>query len=247
MSGKTSERGGERPGARAAGAVASAEDPSVLVPRERRFVDRNDAGRRLAAKLGRVRGERPVVLGIPRGGVPVAAEVARALGAPLDVAVVCKLGAPQNRELAVGALAEGGVQVLSGRTARAALGISDAALQALLARAQRELSAQLRRYRGVRSPVGLGGRTAILVDDGLATGHSARAALRSLRRRGAARVVLAVPVAAPESVRALRAEADEVVCVHMPAEMCAVGLWYEDFSPTPDAEVAALLERGPNA
>jgi len=172
--------------------------------------------------------------------MPVAAEVARALDAPLDVAVVCKIGAPHNRELAVGALGEGGVHVVSGHTARA-LGISDAGMHALIAGGERQLAEGLRRYRGGRPAAALTGRTVILVDDGLATGRSARAAVCSLRRRGAARVVLAVPVAAPESVDALRPHVEEIVCVEMPAEMWAVGLWYEDFRPPADEELAALL------
>jgi len=198
--------------------------------------------------LEQFRGEQPVVVGIPRGGVPVAAEVARALGAPLDVAVVRKIGAPLNPEFAIGALAEGGVHVLSERAVRA-LGLSDVGLRALIAHVEHELAERLRRYRGARgaggrgarAPAELSGRTVILVDDGLATGRSAQAAVRSLRRRGAARVILAVPVASPEAVATLRGEADEVVCVEMPADLWAVGYWYEDFSPTADQEVAALL------
>ncbi len=207
------------------------------------FKDRHDAGRRLAALLEQSRREHPVVVGIPRGGVPVAAEVARALDAPLDVAVVRKIGAPQNPEYAIGALAEGGVHVLSEDAVRA-LKLTEGERAALIARVEGELEQRLRRYRGDRAPIELTGRTAILVDDGLATGRSALAAVRSLRRRGAARVVLAVPVAARESARLLGGEADEVVCVEMPADLWAVGYWYRDFSPTTDAEVAALLAAG---
>ena len=225
---------------RRTGAVTSPDDPPLLALSGVRFKDRQDAGRRLAALLERFRDEQPVIIGIPRGGVPVAAEVARALDAPLDVAVVRKIGAPQNPEYAIGALAEGGVHVLSNETARA-IGLSDAEVQALIARVGSELSERTRRYRGSRAPAELTGRTAILVDDGLATGRSARAAIRSLRERGAARVILAVPVAAPESVEALRDEADEIVCVEMPEDLWAVGVWYEDFQPTTDEEVAALL------
>ncbi|MGP0100824.1 MAG: phosphoribosyltransferase family protein [Solirubrobacteraceae bacterium] len=204
------------------------------------FKDRRDAGRRLAEQLEPFRVEQPVVVGIPRGGVPVAAEVARALGAPLDVAVVRKIGAPQNPEFAIGALAEGGVHVLSQPVVHAT-GLSDAGLRALIADVERELGERVDRYRGSREPVDIAGRTVILVDDGLATGRSALAAVISLRKRGAGRVILAVPVAAPTSVEALRAEADEVVCVEMPDDLWAVGLWYDDFSPTSDEEVAALL------
>ncbi len=222
------------------GAVTSLEDPPLLAPDGIVFRDRRDAGRRLAERLEPFRAEHPVVVGIPRGGVPVAAEVARALGAPLDVAVVRKIGAPQNPEFAMGALAEGGVHVLSAKVVRAA-GLSDAELRALIGDVERELAERVARYRGSRDPVEIAGRTVILVDDGLATGRSALAAVISLRKRGAARVILAVPVAAPASVEALRAEADEVVCVETPADLWAVGLWYEDFSQTADEEVAALL------
>lgn len=213
----------------------------MLVSDATRFRDRHDAGRRLAVLLERFRGEHPVIVGIPRGGVPVAAEVARALGAPLDVTVVRKIGAPQNPEFAIGALAEGGVHLLSDQLVRA-LGLSEIELQRLLEQAERELMRRLTRYRGPREPASLRGRTAILVDDGLATGRSALAAVQALRKRGASRVILAVPVAAPESVEALRGDADEVVCVSAPAELWAVGYWYEDFGPTSDEEVAELLD-----
>jgi predicted phosphoribosyltransferase/dienelactone hydrolase len=194
--------------------------------------------------LERLRDERPVVVGIPRGGVPVAAEVACALGAPLDVTVVRKIGAPQNPEYAIGALAEGGVCVLSDEAVRATR-MSDRELDALAAHAEDELLRRLSRYRGARAPTALRGRTAVLVDDGLATGRSALAAVQSLRGRGASRVILAVPVAAPESAQLLRRYADEVVCIYEPADLWAVGYWYEDFRPTSDDEVtAALAEHG---
>ncbi len=230
----------KRSGELRTGAVTSLEDPPLLTPDGIVFKDRRDAGRRLAEQLEPFRAEQPVVVGIPRGGVPVAAEVARALGAPLDVAVVRKIGAPQNPEFAIGALAEGGVHVLSEQVVRAT-GLSEEGLRALIEGVERELDERIDRYRGAREPVQIEGRTVILVDDGLATGRSALAAVISLRKRGARRVILAVPVAAPTSVEALRAEADDVVCVEMPADMWAVGLWYEDFSPTSDEEVAALL------
>ncbi len=231
---------------RRTGAVASVDDPALLARSEMRFEDRHHAGRELAALLERFRDEHPVIIGIPRGGVPVAAEVARALGAPLDVAVVRKIGAPQNPEFAVGALAEGGVHVLSSKVLRA-LGLTEVEVRALVAPVERELSERTRRYRGAREPAELTGRTVILVDDGLATGRSAQAALRSLRKRGATRVILAVPVAAPESVRALREEADEIVCVETPEDLWAIGLWYVDFRPTTDEEVAALLAENANS
>lgn len=204
------------------------------------FHDRRDAGRKLAELLESYRGERPVVVGIPRGGVPVAAEVARALEAPLDVTIVRKIGAPQNPEFAIGALAEGGVHVLHDEAVRM-LGLSDASMRARIAETEHELLDGVLRYRGAQAPVELRGRTAIVVDDGLATGSSVLAAIRSLRKRGAARVVLAVPVAASESAKRLRQDADEVVCVEQPDDLWAVGLWYEDFRPTTDEEVVRLL------
>lgn len=223
------------------GAITSLDDPSsLLAPAEQRFRDRHDAGRRLAALLDRFRDTRPIVVGMPRGGVPVAAEVARRLGAPLDVALVRKVGAPENPEYALGAVAEGGVRVISEPTAQA-LGLSATDLAELVDRAERELSDAKRRYRNGREPMPLTGRTVILVDDGLATGRSALAAIRSLRRREAARVILAVPVAAPQSVRALEQEVDDIVCVEMPPDLWGVGLWYDDFAPTSDEEVRALL------
>ena len=224
------------------GAVNSLLDPPFGRPDDGlRFADRHDAGRRLARLLGRFRDEHAVVVGIPRGGVPVAAEVARALGAPLDVVVVRKIGAPDNPEYAIGALAEGGVCIISDEAVRAA-GLKEAELGALVGRTRRELADRLSRYRGDRAPLPVEGRTVLLVDDGLATGRSARAAAQSLRQRGAARVVLAVPVAAPSSAEELHDCVDEVVCVEMPADLWAIGLWYDDFSATSDAEVAMLLE-----
>jgi putative phosphoribosyl transferase len=183
-----------------------------------RFADRHDAGRRLAALLGDFRHENPVVVGIPRGGMPVAAEVARALEAPLDVAVVRKIGAPGNREYAIGALAEGDVSVIGDEAIRA-LGLGAAELDEVVGRAQRELAQRLARYQGKGPRLAIAGRTVLLVDDGLATGRSAQAAARSLRERGATRIILAVPVAAPESVRELRSWVDDVVCVEMPADL----------------------------
>jgi len=205
-----------------------------------RFADRRDAGRRLAALLADLRYENPVVVGIPRGGMPVAAEVARALEAPLDLVVVRKVGAPENPEYAIGALAEGDVVVIDDEAVRQ-LRLDAAELDAVVGRAQRELTERLARYYASRQRLAVAGRTVLLIDDGLATGHSAQAAARSLRQRGAARVILAVPVAAPASARALRKWVDDVVCVEAPANLWAIGLWYEDFSPTSEEEVAALL------
>jgi putative phosphoribosyl transferase len=222
------------------GAVTSLEELLQLAPAAIGFRDRRDGGRRLAAALEQLRDELPVVAGIARGGVAVAAEVARALAAPLEVAVVRKIGAPQNPEYAIGALAEGGVHVVSERVTRS-VGLTEAGLRVLLADAQHQLDERVLRYRGVREPLNITGRLVVLVDDGLATGRSARAAIRSLRRRGAGRVILAVPVAAPAAARALQGEADEVVCLEMPADLWAVGQWYQDFAATSDEEVAALL------
>jgi putative phosphoribosyl transferase len=227
----------------------------------RRFKDRRDAGRRLARLLEGLRDEHPLVVGLPRGGVPVAAEVATALGAPLDVVVVRKIGAPSNPEYGIGALAEGGATVIAEEAVRA-LGIPPEELRALVARAERELAERVARYRGpplpsagptrnagppgpslpAHPPLPVAGGTVIVVDDGLATGRTAQAAARSLRARGAARVILAVPVAAPGSVADMRRDVDEVVCVETPPNLWAVGFWYEDFAPTSDREVTDLLE-----
>ena len=227
----------------ATGTVAAPEDPRQAITAIRRFDDRRDAGRQLAALLGRFRGERPVIVGMPRGGVPVAAEVAKALGAPLDVAVVRKIGAPQNPEFAIGAVAEGGVRLLSGEAA-GPLGLTPAEVRLLYERAEQELSDYVRRYRGSGEPARLDGRTVILVDDGLATGRSAAVALRSLRRRGAKRLILAVPVAASASARALGELADEVLSMELPEDLGAVGYWYDRFAPTSDVEVREALAHG---
>jgi predicted phosphoribosyltransferase len=206
-----------------------------------RFSDRNAAGIELARQLEPYGGRADVlVLGLPRGGVPVAAEVARALGAPLDVFMVRKIGQPGRVELAVGALASGGVRVLNERVIRAA-GIGADELERLAARAGDQLAEAERRYRGDRRSPAVAGRVAILVDDGLATGATMRAAVTALRELGAARVVAAVPVAPPSTCAELSSLVDEMVCVHMPEPFVAVGAWYADFSPTSDAEVKRLL------
>ena len=185
--------------------------------------------------------EDPVVLGLARGGVPVAYEVAKRLGAPLDVLVVRKVGAPGNPEFGIGAIAEGDVRVLNRDIVRHLL-LSVEELEAAVARARAEVDVRVQRYRDGRPPVDVKGRTAIVVDDGLATGGTARAALRAVRARGPRKLVLAVPVGAPESVESLREEADEVICLLQPELMWAVGLWYEHFEPTSDAEIAQLLD-----
>jgi putative phosphoribosyl transferase len=208
-----------------------------------RYRDRTHAGRELASKLLGYAG-RPdvIVLALPRGGVPVAYEVAKALRAPLDVFVVRKLGVPGHEEYAMGAIATGGVRVIDERVVRAA-GLTRADLDAVTAAEQRELERRERQYRGDRAPPNVEGRTAILVDDGLATGSTMRAAVEALREEGAARVVVAVPIAPPETCDAFRDIVDDIVCAQTPEPFYAVGLWYEDFSQTTDDEVRELLER----
>jgi putative phosphoribosyl transferase len=206
------------------------------------FRDRREAGQRLAELLASLRALSPLVLGLPRGGVPVAFEVARALDAPLDILVVRKLGVPFQPELGMGAVGEDGVRVLNAEVVREA-GVTDAQLAAIEARERAEVDQRAARLRGGRPAILLTGRTVIIVDDGLATGATARAAIRVARARGAAQVVLAVPVAPPDTVVALRREADEVVCVETPEPFFAIGGWYADFSPTSDQEVVDLLSR----
>ncbi|MDQ2895945.1 MAG: phosphoribosyltransferase [Actinomycetota bacterium] len=204
------------------------------------FLDRRDAGRRLAARLLPLAHERPLVIALPRGGVPVGFEVARALGAPLDVLAVRKLGAPGNPEFGVGAIAEDGTAVLDADTARR-VGMTEDVLDATVAREARELRRRVERYRGGRPPLDVRGRTVIVVDDGLATGLTDLAAVRALRARGAGRIVVAVSAGARESVALIEREADEVVCLTIPRELFGVGSWYGDFAPVSDAEVLALL------
>ncbi|MBE1877639.1 phosphoribosyltransferase [Myceligenerans pegani] len=206
------------------------------------FDDRTDAGRRLARRLEALRADDVVVLGLPRGGVPVAFEVARELGAPLDVIVVRKLGVPHRPEYAVGAIGEGDVRVLNDEVWRH-VGM-DAEELADVERAERtELSRRVKRFRGEHERIALTDRTALIVDDGMATGATARAACQVARAQGARRVVLAVPVGAADAVRSLRGDADDVVCLAEPARFMAVGQWYGDFGQTQDSEVAELLDR----
>jgi predicted phosphoribosyltransferase len=207
------------------------------------FRDRCAAGRLLASQLARY-AERPdvMVLALPRGGVPIGYEVAQALDAPLDVFVVRKLGLPGHEELAMGAVATGGVRVLNERLVRA-LRIPDGVIDAVAARERAELERRERLYRGDRPPLDVRGRTVILVDDGLATGATMQAAIQALRPQQPARIVVAVPTAAWETCEALKTEADEVVCAVTPDPFYAVGLWYEDFSQTTDDEVPELLAR----
>lgn len=207
------------------------------------FEDRTDAGRQLAAKLAAY-AERPevLVLALPRGGVPVAFEVARALGAPLDIFLVRKLGVPGHEELAMGAIATGGVRILN-TSVVGQLGISQDTVNAVAAEELRELERRERVYRGDRAAPEVRGRTVILVDDGLATGSTMRAALTALRRQKPERLIVAVPVGAPETCAEFQEEADEVVCAQTPRPFRAVGMWYEDFSQTTDEEVHELLEQ----
>ena len=206
------------------------------------FIDRADAGRRLAARLQHLRGDQVVVLGLPRGGVPVAYEVARALDAPLDVIVVRKLGVPFQPELAMGAIGEEGVRIINEEVVSIA-GISASQLDEVEARERTELEVRVRRFRGGRPPIGLEGRIVVVVDDGIATGSTARAACQVARARGAARVVLAVPVAPPDWRGRLGKFADELVCLHTPDPFYAVGQFYDNFTQTSDEEVVACLER----
>lgn len=205
------------------------------------FLDRRDAGRRLAAELLHHAGERPVVVALARGGVPVAVEVARALGAPLEVLAVRKLGAPGNPELGVGAVAEDGTAVLDRRSAEI-LGMNQDMLDATLARESEELRRQVERYREGRASIPVAGRNVIVVDDGLATGLTDLAAVSALRGRGARHIIVAVPVGSSESLSMLAEEADEVLCLEIPRRLFGVGVWYRDFAPVSDEQVLALLD-----
>jgi putative phosphoribosyl transferase len=207
------------------------------------FADRAQAGRRLARRLEYLRGQPVVVLGLPRGGVPVAREVAAALGAPLDVIVVRKLGVPFQPELAMGAVGEDGVRVVDDDVVRMA-GVTDDEVARVEGRERRELERRARRFRGGRARAPLEGRVAVVVDDGIATGSTARAACRAARARGATRVVLAVPVAPPGWVERLGGLADDYVCLGTPASFFAVGQFYDDFSQTTDEQVVARLRDG---
>jgi predicted phosphoribosyltransferase len=206
------------------------------------FADRRYAGRILAAALGRFSGRTDVVvLGLPRGGVPVAYEVADDLSAPLDVFVVRKLGVPGHEELAMGALASGGLCVLN-QDVIANFGIAKESIFRVARTEQRELARRERAYRGGRAPIDVSHKTVILIDDGLATGSTMRAAIQALRQQSPAEIVAAVPVAALAACAELSGEADEMVCAATPQPFHAVGLWYEDFSQISDDEVRELLE-----
>jgi predicted phosphoribosyltransferase len=206
------------------------------------FADRRDAGRQLGRRVAEeVPGPGTIVLGLPRGGVPVAYEVAAALEAPLDVLVVRKLGVPGHEELAMGAIASGGVRVLN-HAIIGSLGLDEEAVREATAREQAELARRERLYRGGRPPPDVAGRIVVLVDDGLATGATMYAAVATVRRGGARRIVVAVPVAAAETCAQLGGRADAIICLHTPKRFRAVGVWYRDFAPTEDEEVRALLD-----
>lgn len=207
------------------------------------YRDRSDAGRHLAASLAHHAGDASLlVLGLPRGGVPVAAEVADALGAPLDVYVVRKLGVPGQRELAMGAIGSGGVRVMNDRVLRAA-GVPAEAIEEVIGEEERELERRELALRGERPPPEVEGQMIVLVDDGIATGSTMRAAIAALQARGAAKLVVAVPIAASETCAELAEEVDEVVCAATPDPVRAISIWYENFEQTTDAEVRELVER----
>lgn len=204
------------------------------------FRDRSDAGRALAAALMHRADDDVIVLALPRGGVPVAFEVATRLAAPLDVFLVRKLGVPGHEELAMGAIASGGVQILN-QPLIASLGVSPGALAAVITREHRELRRRESTYRDGRPPLAVAGRTVILIDDGLATGSTMKAAIAGLRKLGPGHIIVAVPVAAPEACAEIGALVDELVCLATPTPFHGVGLWYAEFRQIDDAEVHALL------
>ena len=204
------------------------------------FADRRAAGRQLAQGLLAYVGTNPIVLGLPRGGVPVAAEIARVLGGTLDVWVVRKLGAPMQPELGMGAIAEGPAVVID-RSIVGELGVSTAQLLEVARSEMNEVRRRIERFRRGRAMPDLRGRVVILVDDGIATGGTMRAAIRAVKKRRPERLVLAVPVAAPDVIASLQRDVDELVCLHQPEELYAIGLWYEDFRQVRDDEVVRLL------
>jgi putative phosphoribosyl transferase len=207
-----------------------------------RFANRKEAGRKLSAALEDYADEQPIVLALPRGGVPVAFEVARALDAQLDIWVVRKIGAPWHPELGVGAVAEGGYTYLN-QDILDHIGLSRDALAEAIEAKRREVEERVTRFRGGRPAPQLRGRSVLVVDDGIATGGTVRAVLRSLRSQSPKQLVLAVPVAAAATAKALAPELDRLVCLHTPHDLYAIGLWYDDFTQVTDDEVVALLEQ----
>ena len=208
------------------------------------FQNRTEAGRRLAAKLLHHKGEKAVVFALPRGGVPVAAPIAETLGAPLDLVLARKIGAPFHPELAMGAVANGGSHVVvRNEDVIAMAGVDEAQFDAACRRELEEIERRRRRYLGTRRPCEVEGRVAIVVDDGVATGATMRAALRAIRARRPAALVLAVPVAPPDTLDALKAEVDETVCLEVHAAFGAIGYFYADFHQLDDDEVIAILDR----
>ena len=216
--------------------------------RAERFADRHEAGRALGQELKRKLASRQdiIVLALPRGGVPVAYHVAVALRAPLDVFIVRKLGVPGHEELAMGAIASGGVRVLNQDVLRY-VPVPTSKIDEVAAREERELQRREKSYRGSRSPLSVAGKTVVIVDDGLATGSTMRAAVRALQAMRPAAVIVAVPVAARQICEEFRNEVDDIVCLRTPEPFDAVGLWYGDFSQTEDEEVHELLDRAASA
>jgi len=207
------------------------------------FEDRGDAGRALVQEVRNCNLEDPLILGLPRGGVPVAYEIARALGAELDTLIVRKLGAPFQPELAIGAIASGGIRVINDDVMALASGLSRDVLEKIVAREQLELERRETAYRGDRPHPSLQGRNVVLVDDGMATGATMRAAVESVRSQSPASITVAVPTASRDAIRIIKPMADQVVCLEAPASFFAVGEWYRNFSQTTDSEVRLLLDK----
>jgi len=213
-----------------------------------KFMNRGEAGRRLADKLLHLKDRQPVVLALPRGGVAVGFEIAQALDAPLDIVLVRKIGVPGQPELALGAVTDGaGHETFIDRDLAASLDVPDSYIDGESARQLEEIERRRKLYCKGRPPPEIAGHTAIVVDDGIATGATMRVALQAVRRHGLARLVLAVPVAPPETLTALREEVDEAVCLEIPAQLGAIGYYYRDFHQMSDREVTELLARAPHA